>query len=118
LLVANDVGGGGAILNVLGEADGLTTPGGVAYASGNILLTADSAGQTYLVDLQTSRTKPVACYCKPTIIEPTALKSTYRLTGMYSGAVWILTISDTDARALFIPVDAGSGGVTQTRSTQ
>jgi hypothetical protein len=117
LSVAYDVAGGGAILNILGEADGLTTPAAVAFASGNLLLTGDSAGQTYLTDLQTNQTTSVSCYCKPSIVEPTALKSTYRLTGIDTGALWILTIGDTDAHALFVPVDANSGGVTQAGST-
>ncbi len=116
LLIANDAAGGGAILNVLGEGDGLTSPDAVAFASGGLLLTADSAGQTYLVDLQTSQTRSVACYCRPATVESTALKSTYRLTGIDAGAVWILTISDSDARALFVPVDARGADATQAGS--
>lgn len=118
LSLVQDAAGGAGVLKVAGEADGLSMPSAVTFISPNLLLVGDRSGQVDVISLQGDPVKPIPCSCKPTAVEPMALKSTYRLTGLQLGAVWILTITDSDAAVRFVPVDSDDSDNTQTGNPQ
>lgn len=105
LSLVQDVTADSAVMNVIGEPDGLAMPSAVLYLNAATVLVADRSGQVLLVDLQAKQLKAIPCNCRPTALEMMELKSTYRLTGPETGAVWILTLGDSDPVVRFVPVD-------------
>jgi hypothetical protein len=118
LVLVQNAAADATVVNVAGEADGLSMPSAVTFMNPNVLLVADRAGQVEMVSLQGDPMKSIACNCRPTAMEPMALKSTYRLTDTLVGAVWILTLTDSDATVRFVPVDSEDSDNTQTGTAQ
>jgi hypothetical protein len=107
LSLVRDVAGDAAVTNVAGDGSGLSMPTAVAFVDATSVLISDRSGLVQLVNLGTNELKSIACYCKPDTVEPMTLKSTYRLTGLQTGAMWILNLTDSEATLRFVPVDSG-----------
>jgi hypothetical protein len=91
---------------VLADGD----PVGVAFAGASSFVIADASAGVLLFDPATAQRTPVECACKPALVEPTALTNAFRLTGMDTGAVWLLHLSEAGTRAVFVPVQRTEAG--------
>jgi hypothetical protein len=107
VLLARDVSGAAEVISfpVDGEGGGISSPAAAAFGSDGLLIVADRAGMVHMIDLLHNQKKSMACACKPDSVERMKARSTYRLTGIEAGAVWILETTEADNRVLFIPVD-------------
>ena len=118
-LVVTDAPGGsvslalnaGGVVNVASASvsaggDAISNPGAIAFTNDGLLLIADRAGLVHVIDLQTKERRSAGCSCRPDSMERMKDKSTYRLTGIEAGAVWILDTSGASPRTLFVPLDA------------
>jgi hypothetical protein len=86
---------------VLGEADGLPTPAGVRFAGDSRLLIAAGSAVT-VVQLADNSRVDLKCACAPAVLEQLE-SSTFRLTDLSRGPLWILHESDEGSRLLFVP---------------
>jgi WD40 repeat protein len=107
VLLARNVAGSGDVISfgTDGDSGSISSPSAAAFASDGLLIVADRVGMVHVIDLQKNQKQSIACACKPDSVERMKVRSTYRLTGIDTGAVWILETSESDIRVLFIPVD-------------
>jgi DNA-binding beta-propeller fold protein YncE len=87
-------------------SDAISNPGAIAFTNDGLLLIADRAGLVHIIDLQTKERRSAGCRCRPDSMERMRDKSTYRLTGIEAGSIWILDTSGANPRTLFVPIDA------------
>lgn len=92
--------------SVSAGGDAISNPGAIAFTNLGLLLIADRAGLVQIIDLQKNERRSVACNCRPESMELMKDKSTYRLTGIEAGAVWVLDTAGANPRTLFVPIDA------------
>jgi len=94
-----------ASASVSASGDAISNPGAIAFTNDGLLLIADRAGLVHLINLQTNERRSVGCSCRPDSMERMKDKSTYRLTGIEAGSVWILDTSGESPRTLFVPIE-------------
>jgi hypothetical protein len=119
LSLIRDVRGDATVTSVAGESDGLAMPSAVTFLNATTVLIADRSGLVHVANLEGAQLRTISCYCRPNAVELMELKSTYRLTGTETGAVWIVSLTESDAAVRFVPVDsADESETTQTESAQ
>jgi hypothetical protein len=87
---------------VIGEADGLAAPAAVRFVGDSRLLIAASRAVT-VVQLGDNSRFELNCACTPTTLEELDGGSTFRLTDLSQGPIWLLHNSDEGSRLLFVP---------------
>lgn len=107
-----DVAGATEIIELAAEREGLSDPIAATFAGRDRLLIADGGGFIHVINIETGEQQSVVCTCAPRFLETTMIERMYRVTGMGSGAVWVLDAREAEARVWFVPIGRGADPVT------
>jgi hypothetical protein len=91
-------------------ADGEGEPALAAFLTDTRLVLGTRMGSLTVVDLASGERKSAQCACRPEMAERLLARGLYRLTGMKTGAVWVLVAEEAEIRTFFIPVDNEPAG--------
>ena len=93
------------LVEIATERDGISNPAGVAFASSNRMVVADRESRVHVIAAETGRVVAVDCSCKPSAVETMSIEDTFRISDIASGALWIVQLTGSSGRTIFIPVD-------------
>jgi hypothetical protein len=113
ILLVRDVANSAELVGLMAESDGLGFPSAVNFLEDSRLAAADRSGFVHFIDLESGARSSTSCFCKPELLEATALPAVRRVTGAGEGSVWILDLTGTEPRILFVPVEPQEGSAAQ-----
>jgi hypothetical protein len=96
----------GNLIPLATEQNGIDSPAAIAFASAGRIVVADRGSRVHVIATDSARVVSVECPCKPSTLQATSVEDTFRISEIASGSLWIVQLTDENARAMFIPMDA------------
>lgn len=107
-LVTN-LGESPAVIDLLSERDGLSSPQAATFGSDTSILVADASAGVIVFNETDRTSRIIGCLCRPSTLEAIAKPGLYRLSGLDGGTVWLLDMSGDTPRTFFVPVRKEAG---------
>jgi hypothetical protein len=104
VLIVEDPMRASNITEIASEKDGLAAPAALRFLTDSRLVVADAGGRVHLVDSEGGPIRTVECPCVPTAVEAMTNTAMFRISGMETGAAWIVDTSGERLQPMFIPV--------------
>ncbi len=103
VFVVRDPKGNAQIMQLGGQAEGVSRPVAVAAGSGRVFVANAEPGGVVSLSLAGEEAQLIPCGCTPTSLERLADGATFRLGETAQGPVWLLDSRSSPPRIVFVP---------------